>query len=883
MSFFLMTLAVIASVIPSGSTQKAVAATDACTVNDSGYSVTPSTANTKYAETDDGYYTFAVLKISQAPEGASSTDTNWYYTYSILRSAAQTSYTTSQTIQVRVRVWYDDGKGTFESAGTTSYTIANTNRQTSSLTMSIPGIGSSPAVNISTQLGGNRAATIAIGTNNGYLFTNVYRYNTETPDASNLNSIQVNVPRLIQQTTNYYDIETNEKIADQCLQVGLDEDTYTTAPININGYTLVKELMPNNQNGTFQTLNKSVNDTTVFYRALQTVQGYAWLKFEKNADATVNVSGWFLHRGGSADENASQPLWDTMPPTDYDFDTNPDNYPISTEPVPQTGSQDVIVPIVWGHYDSNGKQVNGTLLTMPRVLENWDFTWPLLLRAAIYSDDKSPATDTGYHLLLRFSESSPIRVRYYYAKPRFSVSKTTEDDKAILDSSTKTVTRTYQVTVNNVGYVEGTSDAIYDTPSVPQGFSIASVTVDGTQVSAESDGSYKISDGVTLTKGKEQTSSGTTTIDSHQTFTVVVTYNFDSSQLTHSSVGLLEQCQTGETPDSAKGFYNAVTMDNDFDGSANNNACSPGVVQADATWEKVDPFGNDVSGATFTLYGDDVTLSSGSDTYSSVVIADCTVESSCSSNAFQDQDAGAGQFRIMGLPVATEDWAEGATEGLGIYVVETGVPSYYNANEADAKLYFKLDFATLSYRLISRTANGKDTVTSDGKVVNYPNTYTIEWRKGNESNQLIAGARWQITGGPFTTPLEVVDCVVSDTSDCAGQAVDADYYDTDTRDGIISIKLPLGNYTLKEIQAPDGYLLSDATYDFTVTPQGGVINNGNRIINKRIPVPNIPLTGGLGSDMFLIVGGVFVAIAGAFEIVRRKTRSQKRASDNVTQ
>ena len=447
------------------------------------------------------------------------------------------------------------------------------------------------------------------------------------------------------------------------------------------------------------------------------------------------------------------------------------------------------------------------------------------------------------------------------------MNKTTTDGPVSLNADTATVQRTYTIQVTNVGEVSGTSQPVYVISNVPTGFAISGFTVDGVETDqmTDSPGQYLVSSGVTLDAGQSQN------------FTIVVTYTFDKTQETAEGIQNLGSCQTGENPDSTKGFYNAVSMDGDEYGSANNNACT--IATGEASWEKVDSFGNILSGATFRIGGNQVDLGSGIANSSKADIADCVTEGASSTAAYQDQDPRSGYFHIVGLPLVTKAWEDGATEGPVLYLTERKAPTNYDQNEdTSARLYFTFDASTMSYRLKARTANDRDTVDTNGNVVNYPITGNVSWRKVNKTNQLLSGAKWRITGGILPGPLDVVDCVADQSSDCAAQAADPDsvagslYYDTDQTAGVISMNLPLGKYTLKETQAPDGYLLGDTSYEFEVTAQGTYINSGNRIVNIQIPTPGIPFTGGMGSDYFFIAGGAFAAFTLITEIVRRRQR-----------
>lgn len=98
--------------------------------------------------------------------------------------------------------------------------------------------------------------------------------------------------------------------------------------------------------------------------------------------------------------------------------------------------------------------------------------------------------------------------------------------------------------------------------------------------------------------------------------------------------------------------------------------------------------------------------------------------------------------------------------------------------------------------------------------------------------------------------------------------------DTDPRQGYISVKgLDLGTYVLTETKAPTGYSREGSTRMFTVAPMQPIASfSGNQAIaNEQLVPPQLPLTGGLGRDAFLIGAGVLLVTAlGVFILLGRK-------------
>lgn len=130
----------------------------------------------------------------------------------------------------------------------------------------------------------------------------------------------------------------------------------------------------------------------------------------------------------------------------------------------------------------------------------------------------------------------------------------------------------------------------------------------------------------------------------------------------------------------------------------------------------------------------------------------------------------------------------------------------------------------------------------------------VAWTKTAEvGGALLAGSAWRIDG-PGLPPegIAITDC----TSDpCAGP-------DTDPDTGGFALEdLDWGEYTVTETQAPPGYI-GGAEFTFAVTAEnaGTVIDRG-AITNAQQPGVALPLTGGLGSQLFTIGGLGIAALA----------------------
>ncbi len=96
----------------------------------------------------------------------------------------------------------------------------------------------------------------------------------------------------------------------------------------------------------------------------------------------------------------------------------------------------------------------------------------------------------------------------------------------------------------------------------------------------------------------------------------------------------------------------------------------------------------------------------------------------------------------------------------------------------------------------------------------------------------------------------------------------------ETTDGTYTIKgLEDGTYYLKETKAPSGYVLSDEFIEVTING-GTAVANANVTKNVvNIPKTELPLTGGMGTALFSILGAAFVAFGGLMLIKSRKAKS----------
>jgi len=160
------------------------------------------------------------------------------------------------------------------------------------------------------------------------------------------------------------------------------------------------------------------------------------------------------------------------------------------------------------------------------------------------------------------------------------------------------------------------------------------------------------------------------------------------------------------------------------------------------------------------------------------------------------------------------------------------------------------------------------------EFVNRPIPGSATWQKTDEHSPAtrLSGSEWLLEGAGIPDDTIVVDCVAASAAGCAAGA----YLDRDHRAGFFEIgDLGHGEYTLTESLAPAGYLLDDTPHPFAVTAAARDFVFSQPFVNRKLPMPALPLTGGLGSDSFLLGGGGLFALAllGILLAQRRRRRT----------
>lgn len=154
-------------------------------------------------------------------------------------------------------------------------------------------------------------------------------------------------------------------------------------------------------------------------------------------------------------------------------------------------------------------------------------------------------------------------------------------------------------------------------------------------------------------------------------------------------------------------------------------------------------------------------------------------------------------------------------------------------------------------------------------ITNTAKTGTVTWRKSDESGNLLKGSKWALKG-PGGSEVTVEDCSATSADKCTGG-------DKDPAGGKFLVKnLKWGDHTLVEKSAPAGYLLDDAEHSFTVSGDKLDKEFAEPFENVQKPPIALPLTGGTGSQIFIIGGAALLAAAGVGALLKGLRRRNRK-------
>lgn len=156
-------------------------------------------------------------------------------------------------------------------------------------------------------------------------------------------------------------------------------------------------------------------------------------------------------------------------------------------------------------------------------------------------------------------------------------------------------------------------------------------------------------------------------------------------------------------------------------------------------------------------------------------------------------------------------------------------------------------------------------------ITNTAKTGTITWNKTDEGGNALEGSVWTLQGpeGPEGPAVEVEDCSAASADECTGP-------DKDPAAGKFSVDgLKWGKYSLVEKSAPAGYVLDDTEHTFTVS--GAELKQSiGSFTNEQKPPVALPLTGGTGSQIFIIGGAALCAAGGVGALLKGLRRRNRK-------
>lgn len=253
-----------------------------------------------------------------------------------------------------------------------------------------------------------------------------------------------------------------------------------------------------------------------------------------------------------------------------------------------------------------------------------------------------------------------------------------------------------------------------------------------------------------------------------------------------------------------------------------------------------------------------------------IEIEDC-VSGDC--KELLDKDPNPGAFKIENI-------------GLGTYtLIETNAPEGYALGDVP-----------VSKELVLRKED-VHTVVDLGTISNQVIQGSVTWEKAHagDPTALLDGSEWSlekidgrvegVEESKQKYSVTIKDCS-SDGSNCA-KPDDSSLVDASNEKGKFRVDgLTAGKYRLVESKAPLQFKLNTTPFEFEIRSNGEVVSVGRKVMDsesrteKILPIENepkngikLPLTGGMGSDIFRMAGGVLgmiALIAGAWYVIRRR-------------
>lgn len=226
-------------------------------------------------------------------------------------------------------------------------------------------------------------------------------------------------------------------------------------------------------------------------------------------------------------------------------------------------------------------------------------------------------------------------------------------------------------------------------------------------------------------------------------------------------------------------------------------------------------------------------------------------------------DAASGNKTIEGK-TGSESVTKAKVKSGKYALSEAGTPKGYEASDWDCKPRTGSGVVTSDKSSVTLKSGDDATCT----ITNTAKTGAATWGKTDESGNALKGSVWTLTD-PDGKSTEIEDCVAASADKCAGA-------DKDPAAGKFSVdSLKWGKHTLVEKKAPAGYILDDTPHTFTVSGSDLEKKLGSYTNEQKPPVA-LPLTGGTGSQIYLIGGAALLAAAGAIALLKGLRRRNRK-------
>lgn len=232
-----------------------------------------------------------------------------------------------------------------------------------------------------------------------------------------------------------------------------------------------------------------------------------------------------------------------------------------------------------------------------------------------------------------------------------------------------------------------------------------------------------------------------------------------------------------------------------------------------------------------------------------------------------------GSVQITGLTKDTDYTVKTAeiSDGCTFEIIFT--KNYLNSVKANTALTVTYNAVLNENADITNGENNKAKITwGDNSTTEYSETTTktyqfevLKYAQEDEQKNRLAGAVFQL----LNAENEIVKLIkVNDTEyrvANGGENGSVDSFTTVANGNIVIKGVDLDKYYLKETKAPEGYNLLADDKEFTVT-------SGNTL---TVEIENksgseLPETGGMGTTMFYLIGGILVIGAGVLLVARRR-------------